>query len=450
MLSEEEVAALVKGRLELDSLHTEVSSRAGEPRMLLAGVARIDQRERRGFGLSLFVREDADDPTMVELFRAFGRPGTRVLDEELLKLSFLDSKGRLWACDHFLPPGQERNYGQPGAIWHGQLGYLTLNAEHFSSPCGSLRVFYPGMITIPLNQHIKESREVGGTLARTSMSLGAWVAEDDDFAVQLVAREGHVEATLAGKRDSLPPGSEARLTEALQFVLARPLEWGIAERYDGSAHSCQLRAVDVRPPNQVFPPIGRFQFDDSGDVGRLLLAYLRHVIVVPGPNWHPLSADIRRILLAAGSSLEVLSLELGIAIESLLARDFADVARPDPTTVQQASVAAAAVLELPGIDAIRERALAFIRSLSSVRAADRLWALAETGVVRESDISAWKRLRHSAAHGAVDREFEAQRELVFTVYSLLMRLVFQVIGYAGRFTEYGESGWPERQFPEDR
>jgi hypothetical protein len=153
--------------------------------------------------------------------------------------------------------------------------------------------------------------------------------------------------------------------------------------------------------------------------------------------------------LAAGSSLEVQSLELGIAIESLLAREFGDVVRPDPTTEQQASVAAAAMLELPGIDAIRARALAVIRNLSFVRAADRLFALAESGVVRKSDITPWKRQRHSAAHGVVDREVETQRELVFTVYSLLLRLVFRIIGYTGRFTEYGELGWPERQFPED-
>lgn len=69
--------------------------------------------------------------------------------------------------------------------------------------------------------------------------------------LQLVARGSYVEATLASKGNAMPPGAEERLTEALQFVLARPLRWSVAERYNDSLPVYQIQAVDSQPSEGV-------------------------------------------------------------------------------------------------------------------------------------------------------------------------------------------------------
>lgn len=84
--------------------------------MLLEGVASTGQRERGGFVFTLYVRENTDDATMSELFRASPMSDRPIRERDLLMLSVLDVKGRRWTCNHVGPPSQARNYMQPGAV----------------------------------------------------------------------------------------------------------------------------------------------------------------------------------------------------------------------------------------------------------------------------------------------------------------------------------------------
>ncbi len=104
---------------------------------------------------------------------------------------------------------------------------------------------------------------------------------------------------------------------------------------------------------------------------------------------------------------------------------------------------------------LKPRALECIRSsLGNAlrpRVQDVLLGLADKGIVRKGHLDAWKALRHAAAHGAVleddEKAFQEHIDRFHVCLDLYYRLVFHLVGFAGRHTDYSVAGWPVAEFP---
>lgn len=159
--------------------------------------------------------------------------------------------------------------------------------------------------------------------------------------------------------------------------------------------------------------------------------------------WH-------RILRSRENDIENSSLVLSVALEGLVKKTLLSKKDVDPEFVKQAEEAKP-ILKKAGLG---PRALACV--LSSLgnakhpRVQDALRRLATEGVASEAHIEAWKGLRNAAAHGSVleedDRALQEHLDRFHVCLDLYYRLVFLLIGYDGRHTDYGTRGWPTRAF----
>ena len=74
--------------------------------------------------------------------------------------------------------------------------------------------------------------------------------------------------------------------------------------------------------------------------------------------------------------------------------------------------------------------------------------LADAGLVSRGLVETWKRLRDSAAHAEVIELDKLQEEIdsIMAVATLFNQLVFILIGYQGKYTDYSERGFPVADF----
>ena len=244
----------------------------------------------------------------------------------------------------------------------------------------------------------------------------------------------------------LTPHIEARIVEALQFVLARPMPWVFREKEDGKA-----RCIEVRPRTTIrvarrFPPISFARVQGGETVWGLCDQYLRHVMNHKGEEWHPLSERVHSVLAASAGSLETHALTLAVEIEGILKSEFPTVGAPDETFRDQIRRAAELINTSSLVESAKKRIANRLKNMCGPTATDQLHGLAKVGDVTAEYVRAWTRLRHRLAHAGHSHRLPPQEfiDLLTSVTVLLHELVFAAIGYHGCYTDYGRPGWPQK------
>jgi len=159
--------------------------------------------------------------------------------------------------------------------------------------------------------------------------------------------------------------------------------------------------------------------------------------------WH-------RILRARESDIENSSLVLSVAVEGLIMKTLVSRVNVDEDFVKQA-IDAKPLVEKAGLG---PRALnCVLKRLDSAakpRVQDALRQLASGGVISDEHLKAWEKLRHAGAHGGVleddDRALQKHLDRFHVCLDLYYRLVFLLIGYTGKHTDYQSRGWPTGHF----
>lgn len=97
----------------------------------------------------------------------------------------------------------------------------------------------------------------------------------------------------------------------------------------------------------------------------------------------------------------------------------------------------------------------FLGTLDHRRPGDVLHEWMNRGLlnITKDDIDAWKEIRNPSAHGGMitvddDRESLQTRWTKYTrVINLMNRIILQLMGYTGQYTDYAQNGWPAVTFP---
>ena len=81
-------------------------------------------------------------------------------------------------------------------------------------------------------------------------------------------------------------------------------------------------------------------------------------------------------------------------------------------------------------------------------------AVAAQGGAVTAHVKAWQELRNKQVHPSVgpldnpaSRDFQEQLDLVHQVTVLMYHIVFHLIGYRGKYTDYATLNFPNRDYP---
>ena len=432
---------LCEQRFHLDSSRIELQrSRDGNQ---FIGPGYIRQKATRDFEIKIYAKGRVD---ISKLFKEFQSVKSGVFYEENdhYRLSATDVYGKRWTAEGIVNPGTSGHFSGDGHFVGATCNELALTEESSKQNSSSLWLRSLAPIRFPYNMHTEETTRIGQQeRRRRCLNVAQFTSNGFDF---LFKDDQGLSVWAVFKGQSLPARATERITEAIAFTLGTLPLWTMRTCSDGGSQVTRFQNHHQPSKKSTpWPPYRVELVDDTSSIWGMFDRYLAYVLRDTENQIHPLSRWVFNIGLARGSSLEGQALTLAVAVESVLDQFYKDIGQPASTYVEAVEDLIEHLEKWDGDDQVISRAKGSISGLKCARADDRLRQLVNDGVVLEEDRKTWNKLRHSAAHGKwdiYDDSLQKLLDLTGTAYCLFNRLVFCLIGYSGKQTDYGRHGWP--------
>jgi hypothetical protein len=398
-----------------------------------------------------FIQQDAEGSVEFRLYDQTRQPtinfgsfilGSPIEDEQYYDLEARDISGRTWRASHVIV-GESGAIGVAGCICQGRLRQVTCVKEATSEE--GLWMYLPGEVKLPTNAITRIVEEaLGHATFRSNINL--WEVKSERFELLLTKAEGGLEVDGSFLGNPLPEQFEQRLEEALWFTLAFPAKWSLLDTRKGGEHSFIIRTLRDKPGNPLLrPPLEPGHGEQADHIGRMFVLYLDYILpYTKPPYYHPTSVTVYQALRASALSLNAEAWQLSVAVESLARSGFPELGRPGADDVTAFDEAVKYVEGWTGDEGVKRRIVRAISTWRGPNPREVLKQLVKKGVITEHQVEAWNAIRHRIAHG---RELldvlDELPALCDTVYMAFVRMMFEVIGYSGPYTDRASRGWPQ-------
>jgi hypothetical protein len=453
-MEDELIEALRNGVLHLDCNDICVTQRTTEKPQVFRGPGFIRQEPDGKLSFKIYPKES--DQKVRHWAGSSSAAGVLVPDNNYYTFQATDFHGRTWTCNRVWPDISESYLGkEPVRVIDGDL--YAIVSEKEGRARSYLTLHYFGEHKIPCNAGTDIETRIAGRQPLRSGHLNLANFRSDGREFLLAVEPGQL--VVERLADSLPQNFEQRVTEALQFVLAKPLRMRVM-RFGTNGKSI----LKIVSPQRIASGTRSKRPIDSNNVSAcywtwiLFDRYLRFIGSHSEESWHPCSKHLSAVCDASAGSLEGECLALCVAIEGIVKELFPDtVSIPEGFKGLVGELFTQVDKWLKGNQMADEYRLAdrlkgFRGQLLDVRPVDVLKKLERDGVIEEKHVKNWKDLRNAAAHARQPgtKGFQDLIDMKNVVVALLYRLIFQAIGYVGQFTDYGSRGFPPAIFPSSK
>ncbi len=189
---------------------------------------------------------------------------------------------------------------------------------------------------------------------------------------------------------------------------------------------------------------------EPGDVRvwALFNRYFVYVLGEEGSEPHRLSQFIHSAIEASAGSLQALALTLSVGIEGLLRTWCAELCTPSPEVREEVAKARDVIKESSVEKGVRDTIAGILGMMTGFHAQRGIEKLVNAGAIAAREADAWKKLRNKRAHGDLleSMDFQVILDCCFALTVMFYRVVFTIIGYEGRYTDYGD-GAAQREHP---
>ncbi len=441
LIDHDALLAIRQNRWVLDCVRMSLRRQSGGPDRFVGGGA---IRQTPHGGLEFVLYDTTAEVSLPEMMPQVGT-GEWLTAAAFWTLSATDLYGYVWEAE-WVDAASSTTYAQPGAIVQGSFDHVTVKTEKRRTKESGFLGFAPTTSRVPANQLTETVQTIDGREAK-SFETNLWKVDCGAAGSLLVTQlDDGINAHLLHDGEELPPEIGVRLEEGLTLVLATPVNWLVEQTSSGD-----LKTVTVNSRSRVTgeprlgPPLVTRGIEARFDCGVLLARYLAHALARPlaENERHPLAVSIAKVLRASGSTLEDESLALATEVESIVRSHFFDRGKSPCDFVKAIGDALKHLAQWAGPNDVRRRIEGALNGMTGQNPRTALRTLATEGVISERHVDAWEAIRHQATHGL--RSSKTARETVAkndVVYQLLLLLVFHVLGYTGRFTDYTTKGWP--------
>jgi len=247
---------------------------------------------------------------------------------------------------------------------------------------------------------------------------------------------------------------EFRAIEALEFVLSHPFEWNIKRVWDSEYSKVHIRLIPNRTscyPKRPYDGTTPTEFKMYWD---LYGKFLEYILKNKEKGYCGIGNTLRNLIKLRSSEhiLRAYILALSIAIEDLTVRNFAQKvqdAKREKLILRLGDVSSEFLeKEKVPVDIAKMITEHIKRLKPSKETANRaLLRLAEEKKLIKRRVKSWKKLRNTVAHGNSMRFNQKTLNQVGDLEVLFYQLIFQLIGYDGKYTDYGKLGYPPKEYP---
>lgn len=247
-----------------------------------------------------------DNVSHKEVFQSLNSPAGKIIEEKrFYNLVATDIYGREWISNQIIPyihAGHEI----PGYIINGKIGQIScLEDLGLEKDVHSAIVYFPGMINFPSNTTTKWEKTVSGERRISSVDLNIASFKSCDIDFEIEKQSQWMEFSAVSRTLNIDDVAVMRFIEALQFVLARILEWSVSEIVNGTMRKITIKACQTNIQNANHrPPILPRRVDHNNHHWILFDRYLRKVINYKEDLWHPIFYWIHAVIESSVTSVD--------------------------------------------------------------------------------------------------------------------------------------------------
>jgi hypothetical protein len=401
--------------------------------------------ERGSDGRLNFTLYSAAEYDLGDMLRSHGPLGQLIAEDEYYDLTAVDVKGRCWESKRLLL-NTRSSVDTAGVVVDGSLDSLMCTTPYAVSPARhELELKFFDSIEIPGNAVTEVTTMVAGELRRRRSRRDAARFTSCGCEFEIRSEEGILSLS-ASAAEKLPPNLEVRVADALQFVLALPLKWGLLIRGERSETGIQIRSVCERHHRpKIGPPIAFRDRTCSRHIWELFEKYLGYILPYENKDKHdPVSTFVRRLLDASEGSIDAQALTLAVSVEGILKKLCVELEKlPEEKTAKLTK--ARKVIDEADIDSdVKHQIMSNLGNWAKAGPWDMLGQLVDAGVITDQERVAWRTLRNPSAHASLPNVQDYQKLVDLCCLTLMVfyKLIYYAIGYNGPYVDYGKPGWP--------
>lgn len=415
-----------------------------------AGSGSIEVGAKKGVIVRLVLPRSATDPyDPIKFLKSLNghKPGVIVPDDHYYRLTAKDVAGEDWVCESGV---LDRGDREDTVVLCYTAPRIVCTAASDAPKDYAYMVFLDDL-GFPKNTVRTTTVEKGGerwsTQTKQDLSAGDSAGFDLTFeGVNARPERPYSEFVAVAQVDTeTPAGFEDRLLEAIRFCTATMATPTMSQVSRGGTRFIELTQARDLNKGLAEPPVTRRGHEL--DFFRLFGCYYLYACAhAGGKSYSPLSAAVGGLFALKGVWIETVVLLLSVAVERVLNDEtFSQFGKPGPDVKVEVDKILNAVGELELSQSMLNRVNGSLNGFRKNSTADQLHALIVAGVLEEDDRRIWKKSRNSTAHGSFEIEpAELQRVIdsAFRLMTLIYKLVFLRIGYAGNYTNFAVRGWP--------
>jgi hypothetical protein len=424
------IEAFQGGSLQIDFIELVLVQNTATDPIEYRGTGYIRQTETEGLTLQLYSVETKNNDFMRDLNSASRvMSGTLYKEADYFTLTGRTLDGSVWTAKNILPHGNW-HADHPNPIIRASIGHCERGER--SNTASGMRLHYFDKADIPC-----------------LVNQANFVACGFDFEIKKAENSFTIQVK---SKDPLPDHIEVKIEESIRFLLAKTVSVRVIE---GPNRHLQLYS---RYPSShrtyLPPPISRGGPAFNRHSWQLFEAYLAFVVPDAGAYWHTCSNHLHNACEASANALDAWAIGLGVAVEGLaglLPKELDPALKTKLEALRD--FVNAQVTSNEDHSEFAPRIGGMMNGLTTIRAVDRMNALAANGGTLPALVKDWTALRNRGVHptksGVDPSQIDHQKlvDQVHHVTALMYHIVFALIGYKGPCTNYAEHGFPERAYP---
>lgn len=306
-------------------------------------------------------------------------------------------------------------------------------------------------IRIPLNDHQKIERTYSTGVKTTNHSRNTFFIKNQEVKAQMFNEKSYFLINISAQKQIIDREYVDNFISALSFLTGRIVNWNIIKMfndveiykyfYNPNDHQ-KIGSTLSKPP---FDFVAFFQ--ETKYPERLFFQFFNFINKDSKRNLYKIT---NRNLLSSYSYLHVFGLSLSANIEELLKVYFSAHVKDIVLQPQEILYAIDKIKEIKLKESLENRIIGLLKNINNqnIHVKDILKMLQNKRILDNECIRDWNKLRNASAHGDLTDNFETQKhlDLVYKNLVLYYKIIFLIIGYKGKYSNYCVHGHPSASF----
>lgn len=448
------VSAFRSGNFEIDCLEMRLTQNKTEEPITYSGPGYIRLSDDGTLEFKIYAREVRNTSALASLNATMKSESGKIYAEtDFYTLAAVDRANNQWLAKDLLPhihwPGLE----DVRPIAHGALTTLATASGRFAKQTRKhlLRLHFFERVEIACTGISAQETPIGATLTRDHAKFSALgceflVTKTDDEIIAVVQSD-----------EPFAPFFETRIIEALQFMLSRSLPLRMLVSTEDSSQILELSSAVPRAGRpKLDPPLAPGYQGYQECFWPLFTRYLEYVVKnTSAQYWHSSSYHLNNAAEASAQSLDTWATGICVAVEGIASLIEIKSTPEEKKAKRDIIKALSDYIDAQAWDSkLSRRTKGLLPQLHNVQVRERLETLRVIGHVDGADMKAWSDLRNRQAHPKhsdirnIDKvDLRSKLDLISKTTVLMYHVVFHLIGYSGKYVDYGTYRYPVRDYP---